>query len=254
MVAALSHAMRAITLIGEMPLAVIRVINRSSRFPLRDFRRIAAQCSAQALPIVAVVNLLLGSILAFVGAVQLLKFGAGIYVADLVGVAVPRELAAAMTAIVMAGRTGADFAAELATMQNNEEVDALEVLGLDAIGYLVLPRVLALTLMMPLLYLYGSAFGLLGGLLVGADLLDVSYAAYFDRTVGALSYMQFALGASKSLFFGALVGLTGCYFGLHASRNAAGIGSAATSAVVIGIVGVIVVDTVFAVCANSLGI
>jgi phospholipid/cholesterol/gamma-HCH transport system permease protein len=254
MAPAVSHALRAISLIGELPLAVLRVLDRSANFPMRDFRRIAAQCSAQALPIVAVVNLLLGSILAFVGAVQLIQFGAGMYVADLVGVAVPRELAAAMTAIVMAGRTGADFAAELATMQSNEEVDALEVLGLDAISYLVLPRVLALTLMMPVLYLYGSVFGLLGGLLVGSDLLDISYAAYFERTVAALSYTQFALGASKSLFFGALVGLTGCYFGLHASRNAAGIGAAATSAVVIGIVGVIVVDTIFAVCANSLGV
>jgi phospholipid/cholesterol/gamma-HCH transport system permease protein len=246
--------MRAVSLVGDVPLAVARVLNHSANFPVRDFRRIAVQCSAQALPIVAVVNLLIGSILAFVGAVQLVQFGAGMYVADLVGVAVPRELAAAMTAIVMAGRTGADFAAELATMQANEEVDALEVLGLDAVAYLVLPRVLALTLLLPVLYLYGSAFGLLGGMLVGADVLGVSYAAYFDRTVGALSYTQFALGASKSVFFGALVGLTGCYFGLHASRNAAGIGAAATSAVVIGIVGVIVVDTIFAVCANALGI
>jgi len=249
-----ADALRAVTFLGELPLATAQLRRGPGRFPGKDFARVAAQCSAQALPIVAVVNVLLGAILAFVGAVQLIKLGAGLYVADLVGIAVPREMAAAMTAIIMAGRTGADFAAELATMQANEEVDALQVLGLDVIGYLVLPRVLALTALLPLLYLYGCAAGLIGGLLVGAGLLDMSAVSYLGRTADALSVRQFGLGAAKSMIFGALIALTGCYYGLHACRNATGVGAAATSAVVMGIVGVIVVDAVFAVCANALGV
>jgi phospholipid/cholesterol/gamma-HCH transport system permease protein len=189
-----------------------------------------------------------------VGAVQLVKFGAGIYVADLVGIAESREMAAVMTAVVMAGRTGASFAAELATMQTNEEVDALEVLGIDTIGYLVVPRVLALTLVMPLLYVYGCVAGMLGGLAASTAAMDLAASAYLDRSVEALSGTQFAIGATKAVVFGGLVGLTSCYSGLYSERNAAGVGTATTGAVVAGIVSVIALDAVFAVCSNALGI
>ena len=245
---------RALAFLGQLPLSAVALVGAQAPFPMRDMLRIAVQCSAQALPIVLIVNLLVGAILAFVGAVQLVKFGAGIYVADLVGIAVTREMAAVMTAIVMAGRTGAAFAAELATMQANEEIDALEVLGVDTVAYLVLPRVIALTLMLPLLYFYGCAAGLLGGLLVASGMMDLSPAAYIARTGVALDLTYFALGASKSLFLGGLVAMTACYCGLHAARNATGVGQAATSAVVSGIVGVIALDAVFAVCANALHI
>lgn len=249
------HAVaRALAFLGQVPLSTLAVVSGRARFPIKDFVRVALQCSAQALGIVIVINLLVGAILAFVGAVQLVKFGAGIYVADLVGISVAREMAAVMTAVVMAGRTGASFAAELATMQGNEEVDALEVLGLDTVAYLVLPRVMALTLMMPLLYLYGCASGLLGGLLVAASMMDLSPPAYLDRSVEALNATQFVLGASKSLFFGTLIALTSCWHGLHAERNAAGVGVATTRAVVAGIVGVIALDALFAVIANALGV
>ncbi len=247
-------AAKALSFLGQVPLSSAAVLTGNARFPMKDFLRVTLQCSAQALLIVVVINLLVGAILAFVGAVQLVKFGAGIYVADLVGISVAREMAAVMTAVVMAGRTGASFAAELATMQGNEEVDALEVLGLDTVAYLVLPRVLALTLMMPLLYLYGCAAGLLGGLLVAASMMDLSPPAYLDRSVEALNATQFVLGASKSVFFGALIALTSCWYGLHAERNAVGVGVATTSAVVAGIVGVIALDALFAVIANALGV
>jgi phospholipid/cholesterol/gamma-HCH transport system permease protein len=243
----------AIEFLGQIPLSTAALLAARRRFPLRDFIRVTMQCSAEALLIVLVVNVLVGSILAFVGAVQLVKFGAGIYVADLVGIAVSREMAAVMTAVVMAGRTGASFAAELATMQTNEEIDALSVLGLDTVAYLALPRVLALTLVMPLLYLYGCAAGLLGGLLVASGMMNLAPSAYLDRTVEALNATQFILGASKSLSFGFLVAMTACWYGLHADRSAAGVGQATTGAVVAGIVGVIALDAVFAVCANALG-
>ena len=205
-------------------------------------------------PIVTVVNLLVGAILAFVGAVQLVKFGAGIYVADLVGIAVAREMAAIITAVVMAGRTGAAFAAELATMQANEEVDALEVLGINAVDFLVLPRVIALVLTMPLLYVYGCVTGLIGGMLVAGGMLGISPAAYIDRTLLALDWSHLGLGISKSLVFGGMIGMVGSYFGLYAQRNAAGVGVATTSAVVTSIVGIIVLDALFAICANAVGV
>ena len=245
---------RPITFLGQVLLSAAAALAGRWRFRFKDLERVTADCSARAVPIVTVVNVLVGAILAFVGAVQLVKFGAGIYVADLVGIAVAREMAAIITAVVMAGRTGAAFAAELATMQSNEEVDALEVLGLNPVDFLVLPRVLALLFMMPLLYVYGCITGLLGGMLVAAGMLDISPAAYIARSFVALSWQHLAIGVSKSVVFGALIGLIGCYSGLYAQRNAAGVGVATTQAVVASIVAIIALDAVFAVCANALGI
>lgn len=224
------------------------------RFRLRDFMRVLAASGAGALPIITVVNVLVGAIIAFVGAVQLVKLGAGAFVADMISIGVAREMGAVVTAVVMAGRTGAAFAAELATMQTNEEVDALAVLGLRPVAWLVLPRVLALLLMMPLLYAYAVLTGLFGGFLVGVGTMGLSPAAYIDRGLVALKWTHLGLGFSKSLAFGVLVALAGCYCGLTAQRHAAGVGEATTRAVVAGIVGVIALDAVFAVCANALRI
>ena len=245
---------RPLTFLGQVLISAAHALTGRWRFRLKDLGSVLANCSARAVPIVTVVNVLVGAILAFVGAVQLVKFGAGIYVADLVGIAVAREMAAIITAVVMAGRTGAAFAAELATMQANEEIDALEVLGLNAVDFLVLPRVLSLLLTMPLLYVYGCATGLFGGMIVASGMLDVSPAAYLDRTLLALDWSHLGLGFAKSFVFGALIGLVGCYCGLYAQRNAAGVGVATTHAVVVSIVGIIVLDALFAVCANALGI
>ena len=245
---------RPIAFLGQVLISAGLAFTGRWQFRLKDLNRITADCSGRAVPIVTVVNVLVGAILAFVGAVQLVKFGAGIYVADLVGIAVAREMAAIITAVVMAGRTGAAFAAELATMQSNEEVDALEVLGLSAVDFLVLPRVAALLVMMPLLYVYGCVTGLLGGMVVAAGMLQISPAAYLDRTLLALDWSHLGLGFSKSVVFGARIGMVGCYFGLYAQRNAAGVGVATTNAVVTSIVGIIVLDAVFAICANALGV
>jgi phospholipid/cholesterol/gamma-HCH transport system permease protein len=250
----LSAAARPVAFLGQVLLAGVAGLGGRWQFRGKDFARVMADCSARAVPIVTVVNVLVGAILAFVGAVQLIKFGAGIFVADLVAIAVAREMAAIITAVVIAGRTGAAFAAELATMQTNEEVDALEVLGLGAVDYLVLPRVISLLLMMPLLYVFGCVTGLVGGMLVAAGMLDISAAAYLQRTADALSWTHLGLGAGKSVAFGILIGLVGCYYGLYAKRNAAGVGVATTGAVVTSIVGIIVLDAIFAVCANALDI
>jgi phospholipid/cholesterol/gamma-HCH transport system permease protein len=205
-----------------------------------------------ALPIVTIVNILVGGILAFVGSVQLRKFGADIYISDLVGVAMVREMAALMTAIVMSGRTGGAYAAQIATMVGNEEIDALRAIGIPIYDYLVLPRVVALTCMMPLLYLYGCALGIFGGFVVAVSMLNISPQAFIDEIGQSVAGSQLVFGLVKSLAFGMLIALAGCRRGLTAGRGAADVGQAATTAVVIGIVGVIALDAVFAVCANAL--
>lgn len=239
---------------GELVISAAQAVIGGWHVRRADLLRVLAASSAQALPIVLVVNSLVGAILAFVGAVQLVKFGAGIFVADLVGIALAREMAAVITAVVMAGRTGAAFAAEIATMQVNEEIDALRVLGLDPVDYLALPRVLGLMALMPLLYVFGCLSGILGGVAVGAGMLELSPVAYLDRTANVLQWRHLGLGLSKSIVFGALVAWAGCYQGLRAQRDAAGVGQATTRAVVGSIVGVIVVDALFAICANALGV
>lgn len=205
-----------------------------------------------ALPIVTIVNVLVGGILAFVGAVQLRKFGADIYIANLVGIAMVREMAALMTAIVMSGRTGGAYAAHIATMQGNEEIDALRAIGVPVYDYLILPRVVALTCMMPLLFLYGSAVGIFGGFAVAVSMLSISPEAFVEQTRASVAGSQILFGLVKSIAFGTLIAIAGCRAGLNAGRSAADVGKAATTAVVVGIVGVIALDAIFAVCANTL--
>jgi phospholipid/cholesterol/gamma-HCH transport system permease protein len=219
-----------------------------------DVLECAWDAGIAAVPIVTVVNVLIGGILAFVGAAQLRRFGAGIYVADLIGVSVVREMAAVMTAIIMSGRTGGAYAAEIATMQGNEEIDAIRVAGIPVFDYLILPRITALTFMMPILYLYGCAVGVLGGAVVAKLTIGLSATTFLDEMRTAVDGRQFLLGLTKSVVFGAVIAFTGCRIGLRSGRSAADVGKAATSAVVVGIVCVIALDALFAVCANRLGI
>jgi len=239
-------------LVGESVLRTAAALAGRARMRPTDLLSAMRDAGISALPIVAVVNLLVGGILAFVGAVQLRRFGADIYVANLVGVSVVREMAALMTAIVMAGRTGGAYAAEIASMQSTGEIDALRVIGIPIQDYLLLPRTLALTAMMPLLYLYGSAIGIFGGFIVSIAMLHLSAASFQTQLLGAVSGGQILFGFGKSIAFGALVAIAGCRIGLRAGRSSADVGHAATSAVVAGIVGVIALDAAFAVCANAL--
>jgi phospholipid/cholesterol/gamma-HCH transport system permease protein len=207
-----------------------------------------------AMIIVSVVNFLIGAILAFVGAVQLRKFAADMYVANLVGLALVREMSAVMTAIVLAGRTGGAYAARIATMQGNEEIDALTVIGIPVADYILLPAILALVFTVPFLYLYGCLVGMLGGFVVAVAMLNVTAAGYLHETLDAVPFGQFAFGFVKSIAFALLIGVTSCHIGLQAGRSAADVGVAATRAVVIGIVGVIAMDAIFAVIANVVGV
>ncbi len=240
--------------VGESVQAFGRMVRGRPAFKKADLWLAIQQCGAEALPIVTVITLLIGLILAFVGAVQLRWFGAEIYVADLVGIAMTREMAPIMTGIVLAGRTGASYAANIGTMQGNEEIDALRTLGISPMDFLVLPRLLAMLVMMPLLVLYGDAVGMFGGWIVSVGMLDLTSAAYVQETLRGVSLDHVWIGLAKSLFFGLIVATAGCLRGLQAGRSAAAVGEAATSAVVTGIVYIIVVDAIFAVLCNILGI
>lgn len=240
--------------IGEAFVAFIKFLGGRARYRRSDLILIIQECGAQALPIVSLISLLVGLILAFISAVQLVMFGAQIYVADMVGIAMVRVMGAIMTGIIMAGRTGAAFAAELGTMQVNEEIDSLRTLGISPMEFLVLPRMLALALMMPLLCLYADLMGILGGFTVGVGMLDLNPVVYFNQTGAAVSLKHFWIGLFHSVVFGVLVALAGCLRGMQCGRSASAVGDAATSAVVTGIVSIIVATAIITFICNVLGI
>jgi phospholipid/cholesterol/gamma-HCH transport system permease protein len=242
------------TLLATTGRGGMRALAGRARMRAVDLLGTVRDAGPSALIIISVVNFLIGAILAFVGAVQLRKFAADIYVANLVGLAVVREMAAVMTAIIMAGRTGGAYAARIATMQGNEEIDALQVVGIPVADYILLPAILALVFTMPFLYLYGCLVGMVGGFVVSIAMLNVTGPGYLTQTLGAVPFDQFVFGFVKSIAFAILIGVSSCRIGLKAGRSAADVGVAATRAVVTGIVGVIAVDAIFAVLANVMGL
>lgn len=240
--------------IGEAMFALGRFAIGKARFRWADLWFTVQQCGAEALPIVALISFLVGLIMAFVGAVQLAQFGASIYVANLVGLAMVREMGAMMTGVIMCGRTGAAFAAQLGTMKVNEEIDALKTMGLSPMEFLVLPRLLALFVMLPLLVLFANFVGIIGGLVVSMSMLDVTFNQYVNQTIQAVKLLDFSTGIIKAVVFGGIVAGTGCLRGMQCGNSSAAVGIAATSAVVTGISLLIVADAVFAVIFNILKI
>jgi phospholipid/cholesterol/gamma-HCH transport system permease protein len=240
--------------LGENARAFGNLLRGRAQFRWADARLVMQECGPEALGIVALINFLVGLILAFVGAVQLTQFGASIYVADLVAIGAVREMGCIMTGIILCGRTGAAFAAQLGSMKVNEEIDAFRTFGIAPVEFLVLPRVLALVLMMPLLCVFADLIAIFGGYVVSVAMLDVTPALYIDRTIEAITLKSFLLGVFKGSFFGVLVALTGCLRGMQCGNNAAAVGQATTSAVVAGITSIIVADGVFAVLCNALHI
>jgi phospholipid/cholesterol/gamma-HCH transport system permease protein len=243
-----------LTFLGQVALAFGQFIRGQARFRRVDLWLIVQECGAQALPIVSLISFLVGLILAFMGANQLRQFGAQIYVANLVGLSMAREMGAMMTGIIMAGRTGAAFAAQLGTMVVNQEIDALTTLGLTPMEFLVVPRILALMMMVPLLCMYADLVGILGGAVVGVGILNLGAAQYYQQTLSALHLLDFIVGLIKGTVFGILIALAGCLHGTQCGRSASAVGAAATSAVVTGIVWIIVSDAVLTAMYNVLGI
>lgn len=240
--------------VGAASLALIHFIRGKATFRKTDLMLMLETCGGQALPIVSLISFLVGLILAFVGAIQLKLFGAEIYVADLVGIAMVRLMAAIMTGIVMAGRTGGAFAAQLGTMQVNQEIDALRTMGIAPMEFLVLPRMLALMIMMPLLCLYANIMGIFGGMVVGVYMLDIGFIQYFNETVKAVRFWDLGIGLFSGFLFGVIVALAGCMRGMECGRSASAVGDAATSAVVTAIVGIIITTAMITIICNILGI
>ena len=240
--------------VGECVLSAVYLARNPHKFRLRDCVEEMQQCGAMALPIVSLISLLVGLIMAYQSAILMRQFGADIYVADAVGLVMVRELGAMMAAMILAGRTGAAFAATLGNMRANDEIDALETLGIRAVDFLVMPRIIALGLMMPLLALYSNCLGILGGMAVSLGLLDIPPQAYWIETMSAIDLSDVSTGVIKASAFGLLVGLAGCHRGLLAERSAAGVGQAATSAVVMGLLLIIIADAFFAVTFNLFGL
>jgi phospholipid/cholesterol/gamma-HCH transport system permease protein len=239
--------------IGETTAALTFAARHPGSVRWRDVWRICEQVGADALPIVALISFLLGMILAFQSAVPMKRFGAEIFVADLIGLAMLRELGPLMTAILLAGRSGAAFAAEIGTMRVNQEVDALTTMGLSPVRFLVTPRIIAAVLMTPLLVLFSDLVGLLGGALTMQS-FSIPYITFLKEVDSAVSMTDFLAGFIKSFVFAILVAGVGCLRGLQTKAGASAVGDAATRAVVTGIILLVVVDGLFAVAYYLLDI
>jgi phospholipid/cholesterol/gamma-HCH transport system permease protein len=244
----------AMAFVGDLSITAAKFVLRRARFRTVDLFENLQDCGAKAVGIVTLISFLVGVILAFMGAVQLQQFGASIYVADLVGIGMLREMGAMMTAIIMSGRTGAAFAAQLGTMKVTQETDALTTMGISPLEFLVLPRVIALVLMMPLLCLYSDFMGILGGAFVGVAMLGLSLTSYLRETISALSLTNLFIGLVKATVYGGLIAMAGCLKGFQCGGSSSAVGDAATRAVVSSIVLVVVACGVFAFITNLLGI
>ena len=240
--------------LGEVVLSLLRLLTGRARFRARDLWLEIEEVGPRALPIVSVISFLVGLILAYLGADQLKLVGAQVFIADLVAIGMVREVGALMTGIIIAGRTGAAFAAQLGTMQVNEEIDAYKVLGISAIDFLVLPRMLALMLMVPLLTLYSGFIGMLAGLLVSVTIFDIGVFEYYTETLRALEFKQFVVGLSKGTVYGAMIAFAGCLRGMQCGRSAEAVGHAATSAVVTAILLITIAASVMTIVYYQLGI
>jgi phospholipid/cholesterol/gamma-HCH transport system permease protein len=240
--------------VGGMVLAVGGVLRRPRTGNWSDIAPIMARTGADAVPIVALITFLMGFVMAFQSAVQLRQFGADIYVANLVALSITRELGPLMVAIIVAGRSGAAYAAELGTMCVSEEIDALRTMGIGPLRFLVFPRILAMILVMPILTLMGDLVGILGGVLVGVVNLDLTLTAYVNQTLRALDVWDVFQGLIKAVAFGVAIGFVSCAHGLATTGGAEGVGRRTTAAVVASLFAIILIDAAFTLTFHELGL
>ena len=240
--------------LGDIAVSFGRLITGKSYFRWDDFMFIVQRCGVDTLLLVSLISFLVGMILAFVGSIQLKMFGAQIFISDIVGIAMVRVLSAVMTGIIVSGRIGASFAAELGMMQANEEIDALKTLGVSPVEFLVIPRVMALLIMMPILTIYADLMGVLGGFVISVGMLNLNPVEYLNHTQQAVKLSYVWVGLIHSLVFGAIVAVAGCLRGIKCERNAAGVGIATTSAVVTGITGIVIATAIITFICRILGV
>ena len=243
-----------IAFIGEMGSVWLRQWLQPSRIRWRETLRNLAEAGHKALPIVGLLSFLLGIVIAYQGGVQLRQYGASIFVADLVGLSMVRELAPLITAIIVAGRTGSAYTAQIGTMQVTEEVDALRSMGIQPMELLVLPKVLALVIAVPLLTVYADILGIFGGMVMASLQLDIAFTTFFDRLGEALTLESYLVGIGKAPVFALIIATLGCYQGFQVSGSAESVGRHTTMSVVQAILAVIVVDAAFSVAFSYLGI
>lgn len=240
--------------LGEIALALRRLVRGQSYFRRDDFMGIVQRCGAGALGLVSLISVLVGMILAFIGAIQLKIFGAQVFIADIVGIAMVRVMGAVMTGVIMSGRTGASFAAELGIMQTNEEIDALKTLGVAPVEFLVLPRLLAMMIMLPLLTLYADFMGILGGFMVSTGMLGINPVEYMNHTQTAVKLDYLWVGLVHSFVFGIIIAVAGCLRGMKCERSASGVGEATTSAVVTAITAIVIATAIITFVCQLLGV
>jgi len=250
---ALEHLTGSLEFIGEVTIALTRLMVGKANTRIVDFKAFCYQAGPEAFAIISLTSVLVGMILAYLGAVQLSQFGAEIYVADLVVIGTLREMGALMTAVVMAGRTGAAYAAQLGTMQTNEEIDAIATMGISPIEFLVVPRMLALVAMMPLLTIYADLLGMVGGGIVAGG-MGITPLQYISQSETAMSFTHLSVGLIKSVVFATLIAIAGCRSGINSGRSSAAVGQAATEAVVTAIVYLIVADAAINIIFQQIGI
>ncbi len=243
-----------LSFLGEIVLSLGRVFRGRSACTSGNLWLAVQESGVEALPIVSLISMLVGLILAFVGVIQLKMFGAEVYVSSLVAVGMTRIMGAIMTGIILAGRTGASYAAVIGTMQVNEEIDALTTLGVAPSDYLVMPRILALTMMTPMLVLYSDFMGILGGFIVGVGIIGLDPMEYYTFTLKGFNLNNLWVGMLHGGVYGLLIAITGCYQGLRCGRNAEAVGRATTSAVVFSIVGIVLSTAVLTILCNILDI
>lgn len=242
-----------LTFVGELALITVRATRHPGLVRWRDAWLIAERTGAGALPIIALIGFLLGLILAFQSAIPMRRFGADIFVANLLGLAMLREMGPLITAIILAGRSSSAFAAEIGTMKVREEIDALTTMGVDPVRFLVLPRVLAAVTMTPLLTVFANLFGLIGGAVVMRS-LGFPLVIYVNQILSAVTVGDLLGGLGKSLAYGIVVAAMGCLRGLQTKAGASAVGQSTTSAVVSGIVLIAIVDGIFAVVFYAVGL
>lgn len=253
-ISAVKELGEVIAFLSNAVIAFFTMIRGKAVYRSSDTWLVMQQTGAEALPIVSLLNFLVGAILGYIGAMQLEKFGAEIFIGDMVGVAMTREIAAIITAIIMAGRTGAAFAAQLGTMKVNEEIDALRSMGISPMEFLVLPRMIGMMLMMPLLAIYANFMGIFGGALVAYSMLNISLEQYLSVVIKSVGLNDVAAGIFMSVVFGAIVAVVGCQKGLSCGKSAEAVGASTTSAVVTSTVIIFVCAAILTVIYGALGI
>jgi phospholipid/cholesterol/gamma-HCH transport system permease protein len=248
------HVLETIDLLGRSSLALVQCLMRPSTMPWREISANVYRTGTQALGITALVGFLIGVVLSYLSAQQLKSYGAGIFIINLLGISIVRELGPVLAAILVAGRSGSAMTAQIGVMRVTEEIDAMSVMGVPYVTRLILPKIIALAISLPLIILWTNAVAMIGGMVAAAIELDISITYFVTALPGAVPVANLWLGLSKGVVFGMLIALLACHFGLRIEPNTESLGQGTTSSVVAAITVVIVVDAFFAVLFSGIGV